>query len=163
MTERQGTNIRIDGVKETIKALGVFEPEVKKAMNKEIRKSLAQVRNVAKGKYPQGAWSVRLNNKKLLGSIAATAGGGGWTTSLKDTPPGTRAGVLEFIGSKYSGNDPQVSGLIKSLNARYGQPGRFLWSAWDQVGAKALEDIKAAVLKAERDLQASLDSAGEGY
>lgn len=158
------TNVRIDGVKQTIKALTEFEPELKKRMNKEIRKALTQTRNVAKGKYPGGAWSININNKKLLGSIAATAGGGTWgSKSLKELAPGTRAAILEFIGTKYSGNSPQVLGLISTMNARYGQPGRFLWSAWEQTGDQVLEDIKQAVKSAERDLQASLDSAGEGF
>lgn len=158
------TNIQIIGVKKTIKALGEFEPELKKRMNSEIRKALTQTRNVAKGKYPGGAWSININNKKLLGSIAATAGGGTWgTKSLSELAPGTRAAILEFIGTKYSGNRPQVVGLINTMNARYGSPGRFLWAAWEQTGDTVLKDIESAVLSAERDLQASLDAAGEGY
>ena len=61
------------------------------------------------------------------------------------------------------GATPQARGLIESLNRRYGQPGRFLWAAWDKTGKDVLDRIRTAMLEAERDLQATLDSAGEDY
>lgn len=162
----QGANVKIEGVKQTVTALKAFEPDLHKAMNKEIRAQLSRVRDRAKAKYPAGSWSINLNQKAILGRIAATAGGGGWSNpwrSLSKATPGTRSAVLEFIGSSYDGSDPSVRGLIETLNSRYGQPGRFLWSSWDELGGEVLENIKAAVEAAERDLQGKLDAAGEGY
>lgn len=159
----QGTNIRIDGVKQTVAALKAFEPDLLKAMNKEIRQSLAPVRQRAKGIYPGGAWSININSKKILGSIAASAGGGLDPNSWGNSGAGTKAAIFEFIGSRYMGKRPQVTGLIASLERRYGSPGRFLWQAWDEMGSGVLDNIEEAVRGAERDLQANLDSAGEGF
>lgn len=159
----QGTNVRIDGVKQTVAALKAFEPDLLKAMNKGIRQALAPIRARAKGIYPGGQWSINLNTKKILGSVSAAAGGGLNPQSWGGSAPGTKAAIFEFIGSRYSGKRPQVLGLIESLERRYGAPGRFLWAAWDESGDQALQDIEAAVKAAERDLQANLDAAGERY
>lgn len=155
------TAIGVTGIKQTIAALKAFEPELLKSLNKEIRQSMNIVRRAAMAKYPQGGWVVRVNNKKLLGSVGASGGkvAGRWG----DSSPGVKAAIFEFAGSRTAGATPQAQGLIKTLNARYGSPGRFLWSAWDEVGDQVLLNIRDAVQRAERDLQASLDSAGEGY
>lgn len=158
------TNVQIIGVKQTITALRAFEPDLLKAMNKEIRESLKPVRDRAKGKYPNGAWSININQKKILGSIAAASGGvGGLQKTWGESAPGIKAAIFEFAGSTQEGRTPQAAGLIKALTARYGQPGRFLWSAWDELGSGVLSNIEGSVRRAERDLQASLDSVGEGY
>lgn len=164
MSERQGTNIKIEGVKATIKALKEFEPDLQKAMNKEIRSALTMVREGAKSRYPKGAWSLRLNTKNILGTVIATGGGSNWDgKNWSDIAPGVRAAIFEFAGSVQGGRTPQARGLIDSLNRRYGTPGRFLWASWDANGRDVLDKIEAAVRSAERDLQANLDSAGEGY
>lgn len=162
-SRRDGTNIRITGVKQTILALKAFEPTLYKELNREIKSSLQTVKDRAKGKYPGGNWNVRVNNKNLLGTVVATsAGGGGWTR-WGDAPPGVKAAIFEFAGSSTAGETPQSAGLIKSLTARYGTPGRFLWAAWDEVGKSVLSEIEGSVHRAERDLQGRLDAAGEGF
>jgi hypothetical protein len=160
MTE---TNIRITGVRQTIAALKAFTPGVEKVLGEQIREALAATQRAAQGIYPRGSWVIGRNRKKLLGYIAARAGGGGGGKSWGAGPAGRRAGIFEFIGSSYGGDRPQVLSTIASLNSRYGQPGRFLWSAWDQTGKQVLDDIKVAVQGAERELQARLDSIGDVY
>lgn len=157
--ERVGSNIEIIGVGRTIRALATFEPEMHKALNAEIRESLNQVREGAKGRYPKGSWSVRLNKKKILGQIMASSGG---TRAPRwaDSAPGIRAAIFEFAGSVQRGRTPQARRMIESLNMRYGMPGRFLWDAWDETGANVLQDVKAAVKIAERELQKRVDGAG---
>lgn len=160
--DRVSSNIQIVGVKETIAALRAFEPDLAKAMNKQIRQILTQVRSAAQAKYSAGRWTIRVNQSKILGQISAAGGSvspAGWGAS----PGGVRAGIFEFLGTNYSGRRPQVLGAIASLNARYGTPGRFLWSAWDQVGKDVLSQIARVVAAAEQELQARLDAAGEGY
>lgn len=166
MAERVGTNVQINGVKQTVAALKAFEPDLLKGMNAEIKDSLKQVQEGAKSRYPKGAWSLRLNQRKILGTIIATGGGrgvNGRSGTWEALPGGVRAAIFEFAGKNQSGKTPQAQGLIKHLNDRYGSPGRFLWDSWDQKGGWVLDQIEAAVKKAERDLQASLDAAGEGY
>jgi hypothetical protein len=164
MMDRQNSNIQITGVKETARALKEFAPDLHKSMNKEIRKSLNVVKARAQSKYPKGSWKININQKRILGSIVATSGGGTSTgSSWSNAPDGVRAAIFEFAGSKTDGATPQAKGLIKSLNARYGTPGRFLWSAWDETGKQALSEIETAVRRAERDLQGRLDAIGEEF
>lgn len=160
---RTGTNVRITGVKQTIRALDAFEPEVKKALNKTIRRALNEVKRGAEMRYPNGAWQVRLNNRNLLGSITTRAGTARGAKSWGDADAGVKAAIFEFAGSVQEGRTPQARGLIKSLNLRYGQTGRFLWAAWDAEGQMALDTIRDAVYIAERELQAKLDAAGESF
>lgn len=164
MAQRVGTNIEIQGVKQTVRALKAFTPAVHRALNKEIKRSLEIVKQRALARYPKGEYNVRVNTKNLLGTVVAASGGagGGWKR-WDDAPGGVRAAIFEFAGSQGDGATPQAQGLIESLSRRYGQPGRFLWAAWDESGKQVLAEIKAAVLRAERDLQATLDLAGEDY
>lgn len=160
---RAGTNIEIRGVKQTIRAMKEFEPALYKRMNREIRGALQQVKDRARAKYPKGDWNVRVNQKNLLGTVVATSGGGSFNKSFGESSGGLRAAVFEFAGSTTSGATPQAKGMIESLTRRYGTPGRFLWAAWDESATSVLDQIESAVKSAERDLQAKLDSAGEGF
>lgn len=157
------TNIRIDGVKQTVAALKAFAPEIQKTMNVTIRAALNDVRTGAQARYPKGSWQININTKKILGSIAARSGGGRVAKRWEDSSPGVKAAIFEFAGKNQPGKTPQAQGLIKSLNARYGAPGRFLWDSWDTNGKDTLDTIANAVRKAERELQAKLDAAGEAY
>lgn len=163
--DRINANIQIDGVKSTIRALKEFEPGIRLRMNREIRRSLETVKGRALAKYPTGAYDIKITQKNMLGSIRAASGGATLSRSQRwgDAPPGIRAAIFEFAGSLDSGATPQAEGLIKHLNAKYGSPGRFLWAAWDESGRQVLEQIATAVKRAERDLQASLDAAGESF
>lgn len=155
--------IEVTGVRETIRALAAFEPEIKKTLNKTIRSALNQTRDAARARYPKGDWVVRITQKNLLGAIAARGGqGADPTKSWAALPGGARAAIFEFINQAPSGR-PQVEGLIDSLNRRYGSPGRFLWEAWDATGENVVDTIRDAVLQAEARLQAGLDAAGEAF
>jgi hypothetical protein len=155
------SNIRIDGVRATITALRDFEPEVKKVLDKEIRQALSIVREAAKSRYPKGSWVVGVNRKKLLGFIAT--GRGQKAARFSDSAPGVRAAIFEFAGRPGPGKTPQAKAMIASLTRRYGEPGRFMWDAFDTKGQAALGDIKKAVEKAEAELQRRLDANGVTY
>lgn len=159
--DRVSSNIQINGVKETVEALRAFEPELRKRLNKEIRAALNLVKHGAESRYPKGAWRIKISTKNILGSITTQAG-----TREKvwgNSSAGVRAAIFEFAGSVQEGRTPQAKAMIASLNARYGGTGRFLWDAWDDNARAVLTDIKLSVEAAERDLQASLDAAGESY
>lgn len=156
------TAIEVSGVGKTIRALEAFAPEIKDRLNKEIRKSLTSTKQRAQSKYPKGAYTIQINKKKILGSVTTQKGsvnGKRWG----EADAGARAAIFEFAGSNQDGRTPQARGLIESLNRRYGTTGRFLWSAWDETGKDVLENIRTAVLSAERDLQNKLDSIGESF
>jgi len=156
-----GTAIEIKGVKATTRALKEFAPELRKDLNRAIRRSLDQVKRGAEGRYPNGSWSIRINNKKILGSLGTM--GGRSSDSWADADPGVRAAIFEFAGSTGQGKSPQAQAMIESLNNRYGQPGRFLWDAWDDSGDLAKNQIRMAVKNAERQLQAKLTAMGEAF
>lgn len=159
---RTSTSIEVSGVKETTQALKVFTPEINKRLRREIRSALNDTKVLAQSKYPSGSWSIGFSNKKPLGFIQATAGrriDNNWGAS----DGGVKAAIFEFAGSTQSGRTPQAEGLIRSLNNRYGTTGRFLWASWDQSGKTVLEKIRTSMLEAERDLQATINSAGESY
>jgi hypothetical protein len=153
-------DLRVGGVKATITALRNLAPDVKREMDKEIRSVMNTIKAGAESRYPDGAWSVKLNAKRLFGSVEAIAGGERGS-SWRDSGPGVKASVFEFAGKYQAGKTPQAKAMIESLNARYGSPGRFLWDSWDDNKVKALAQIKDAVLRAERELQTRLDMAGD--
>lgn len=160
-SDKVGTSIEIEGVGKTIRALKEFTPDIHKDMNKAIRTALNWTKQAAIAKYPKGAYTVRINKKKILGSVA-TAGGAS-APSWNDAAPGVRAAIFEFAGSQQQGKSPQAQALIASLNSRYGTPGRFLWSAWDETGDQVTDSIRAVVKRAEARLQERLNAAGEGF
>lgn len=160
---RTGQAIEVTGIRGTVRALKAFTPEMHKALNKTIRTALNDVKAGAEGRYPKGAWVVRINTRNMLGSIRTAPGTVGDAKSWGETSPGVRAAIFEFAGKYQPGATPQAKAMIASLNARYGSPGRFLWDAWDDRGKAALDTIKQAVLTAERNLQAELDAAGESF
>lgn len=161
--DRVGANIQIQGVRQTVNALIAFEPALKDRLNDEIKVALRNVSDRARSKYPKGSWGVSVTRKKILGSVYARSGRRGDRWGDSSTAPGVRAAIFEFAGSRGEGTTPQARGMIRSLNERYGSPGRFLWSSWDELGRGVLLDIQMSVREAERDLQATLDRAGESY
>lgn len=156
-----GSNIQILHVKETITALKDFEPDLYKKLNTQIRRELNVIKNITKGKYPKGEWQVQINTKRILGSIRTRPGSSNPKQRWGEADPGVRASIFEFAGSRTMGETPQAAGLIDSLTRRYGQPGRFLWSAWDEKGKTAIANIERSVKAAERELQLRLDERGE--
>lgn len=155
------TSIEVQGVKQTVAALKAFTPDIHKALTKSIREALKFTQEVAKSKYPSGAWSIRINQKKVLGSI--TTASGAKAVRWGESSGGVRAAIFEFAGAVQSGKTPQAQALIASLNSRYGSTGRFLWAAWDETGNGVLESIRYEVLKAERQLQAHLEETGQAF
>lgn len=154
-----GLELEVDGVKSTIAALRNVTPDVKKRLDTTIRAALKWVESGAKSRYPKGAWSIRINQRALFGSIAARSGGER-ASSWSQSAPGVKAAVFEFAGKFQPGATPQASAMIESLNRRYGSPGRFLWSSWDSNSTAVLDTVREAVYQAERELDARLKAGG---
>lgn len=154
-------DLRVAGIKQTITALRNLAPDVKKEMDGEIREIMGTVKAGAESRYPKGSWTVKLNSRRLFGSVEATAGGDRDPNSWDKSGPGVKAAVFEFAGKYQPGQTPQAKAMIDSLNARYGSPGRFLWDSWDANKTRALAEIRDAVKRAEAKLQTQLDAAGD--
>ena len=75
---------------------------------------------------------------------------------------GRLSAILEFYG-KVGAKSDQARTCTATLNSRYGTPGRFLWSSWDEQKGSSVPRIEAAVREAEKQLQATLDAQGVSY
>jgi len=158
--------ISIKGLDQTVAALKAFEPDVLKAMNREIRGVVNVLRGAATGKYSAtgggAGYALRSSSRGKKVGMRVTAihstgsSGSAWSSE------GRLSAILEFYG-KAGSKSQQAQTCTATLNARYGQPGRFLWSSWDEQKGSAIPAIEAAVRKAETQLQATLDAQGIGY
>lgn len=156
--------IEIEGVAQTIRALKDFEPDLYKEMGKSIRKSMRLLRDTARRRRPEGDYrvSTRLTDKRgPKGSV--TAGVPGMTVdqylSQTSWTPEQRSVIFEFA---QSADRPGMKAAIRSFDQRFGTPGRFLWAAYDDIGAYVEDDIERAIRDAEATLQSNLDSGVYG-
>lgn len=149
--------IRIEGLEDTIAALRALEPDVLKRLNRTLRTAANKVASEAAGAGVSGhKMSYRVTNrqrgKKAGMSIIAAD---------RDTA------IFEFAGSLMRSRDggpitPQGAGMVRWLD-EFGKPGRFLWAAWDSQKVRFEADVSSAMAEAERELQAHLNAAGEGF
>lgn len=61
--------------------------------------------------------------------------------------------ILELAGRGSRGKTPQGQSLIKTLDARYGAPGRFMWDAYDFLQPEIHAEFAAAASEVEAELQ----------
>jgi len=158
--------IAINGLDQTVAALKAFEPDLLKSMNREIRGIVNVLKGAAEAKYSAtgggAGYAIRSSSRgkkvgmRVMAINSTGSSGSAWSTE------GRLSAILEFYG-KAGSKSQQAQTCTATLNARYGAPGRFLWSAWDEQKGSAVPAIEAAVHKAETQLQASLDAQGIGY
>lgn len=161
-----GVGIMCRGVSRTTRALEAFAKDtIYREFNLTVRDAMREVADGAAARYPKGKWGVGRSRKRMLGYVFAARSGtrAGAKTRWADLPPGTRASIFEFAGHDQDGRSPGARGLIKHLNAEYGKTGRFLWDSWDEHGPGVIAEIRDAFIRAEADLQAQLDAAGEEW
>ena len=151
------SEIRLEGLEETLAALRALEPDVLKRLQKTIRGSLDKVKRAASGSGPSGhpmRYTTRTSTRGKRAGMRLVA-------RDKETA------IFEFAGAKglsRSGGaiTPQGAAMVKWLEG-FGKPGRFLWQAWDQHKDVFERELKAAMADAEHELQAHLDAAGEAF
>ena len=151
------SEIRVTGIEDTIAALRKLEPDVLKAMQKEIRQALSKVKAAAAGSPPPPA----------LGSYVIRASARGKKTGMRLIATDKYSAIFEFAGTRMRSRDggpitPQGAAMVRWLDG-FGKPGRFLWAAWDAHKGEFEAELKAAIAKAEAELHASLDRAGEAF
>lgn len=149
----EGLDIQIDGAsfRKTMHTLDLFAPELRKDLVKELRGIASSLKSGAAGRFPvgrtgqgQGGFksSVRVRGDDVSGSVFNM----------------TRQGqILEFVGSASSGSTTQGQSLIRSLTAKYGPPGRFMWEEYDSRNVP--NEVDAVIANAERKLQGDLNRA----
>lgn len=151
--------VRVEGLKETMAALKAFEPEIYKALRKQIREELKRLASGASSRYGGNyAVSIRDTGKRAGGAVYARMPA---RSSMNDwSAPATRAVIMEFAKN---GKTPQAQGMIDFFQSYFGSPGRFLWAEWDEVKSDVMTNIEGAIRDAERTLQERLDAAGVSY
>lgn len=149
------TGVRIDtyGFGDTLLALSSFDQDMSKRVLRDLRQGALLVSRTARANAPrgktgqmQGGYRTRTKTRGTLNIVQA----------VNLTPQGN---ILEFAGSTSSGSCPQGRSLIRNLTAEYGQPGRFLWEAWDDLETRIRADVDRTIADAEADLQAALSGA----
>lgn len=139
-----------DGFRKTMHALDLFAPDLRKRLLKDLRTIAAGVRKDAAAAFP-----VRSGAGKTGFKSSVRNRGDDVSASVFNKTPQSQ--ILEFAGSKSSGSTPQGQSLIRNLTTEYGEPGRFMWAAYD--GRDVEGDVDAAIAAAEAALQGDLEKA----
>jgi hypothetical protein len=149
-----GVEMEITGMKETLQALSLVDPEMYKQFRKRLGLIGKTIAGTAQRKAPsrtgqmRGGYTARLRDRGRVSLV---------TASNK-----TRQGaILEFAGSRSAGKPGQGASLVASLTRDYGKTGRFLWDAHDLLEPWIESQFLEAAEQAERDLQAALDKTGK--
>ena len=167
------------------KLLKEFDPELRKAMDKEIRDSLKPLARRAQGIVPSAPLSnwtkppEHPGDKSWKGyrvwdpenvrkGIVVRQGGkrkrGSSTVSMWRFANRNSAGsIYELAGRASSGKTPQGRAFIRNLNAAQGKASRLIWRVWSKENAenKIENHVFKTVNEYERKLQDGLDLAGE--
>jgi hypothetical protein len=161
------------------KELKAFSPELRRAMDREIRSNLTPIATLAKGYVPANVmrnwrktdnpnaeWGPRIgfDQSEVKKGIAVRQGGkrarGNATQSAWRIVNRSGAGVIyELAGSKSDGsgfNGRQFVENIRNVGGK--KTSRLIWRAWDESRGeeRITDDIKTIVAKYEAILQQSL-------
>jgi hypothetical protein len=167
------------------KLLKEFDPELRKAMDKEIRDSLKPLASKARGLVPiaplsnwtrppehvsDDSWKgYRVwDPENVRKGIVIRQGGkrfrGRATISMWRFANRNAAGSIYELAGRRGGKTPQGRAFIRNLNNAGGKASRLIWHVWDQENAegKIEKNVFKTVNEYERKLQEGLDMAGNG-
>lgn len=180
------TTVVFYGYNEFKKLLKEFDPELRKAMDKEIRDSLKPLANKARTLVPAAPLSNWTKPPEHAGDrswkgyrvwdpenvrkgIVIRQGGkrfqGRATVSMWRFANRNAAGsIFELAGRASQGKTPQGRAFIRNLNANAGKASRLIWRVWDEENAeKKIENhVFKMVNEYESRLQQGLNIAGDG-
>jgi hypothetical protein len=158
--------IVVEGLEPLRAALKEFEPKLLKTMDREIRAVARGVTSKADANWTRTGstpiYKIRSSSRGKRVGVRILIPGGASHASNDWSEPSVLGAILEFFG-KVGTKTAQAASCLQTLNERYGEPGRFLWSAWDDSKDFAMDAIEASVRRAERDLQSELDRRGVSY
>lgn len=168
------------------KLLKEFDPELRKAMDREIRDSLKPLAKQAQSLVPAAPlrnWTLNPQNPSDKGwkgyrvwdpenvrkGIVIRQGGkrfrGRATVSMWRFANRNAAGsIYELAGRASGGKTPQGRAFIRNLNAKSGRASRLIWRVWDDENAegKIERHVFKTVNEYEAKLQQGLNMAGDG-
>lgn len=134
--------VDVDNLEEIRQGLNDFDPRVRLALDRTIRRSLQSVAGEAAATLHDGPGGgrrqYRVERRK-----------GGYRLINRDRG----ATISEFAGARNpQGLTPRGRTLIQTLNEAYGPPGRIAWAAWDRRREQVDREVVAAIAAAEREL-----------
>lgn len=178
--------IKIDsslkGYNDFKKRLKEFDPELRRAMDREIRAVLKPVATKAQSYVPErplSGWrlgsdrvgtarmpdwdqgEVRKNIKVRQGGKRSR--GNATQSAWKISNLSAAGSVLELAGKVKTGNPPMGHVFIKALTLYHGKASRLIWRAWDEAGgekkitAEVFGIVELYESKLERELKSAKD------
>jgi len=134
-------NIEVKNLAAAIKALGKFDPELRKQIIKDMKGAATPMVADARGRVPEiplsnwGTWRGGYNPAVVRRRTNVAVRTGAVRGATRDTIPiltlrsVDAAGVIfDMAGRRSSGNSPQGAAMIRQLNT-FGQASRTLWPA----------------------------------
>lgn len=158
-TVRENGKTYIYGVDETMKVLKSVDKDLAKELNKKFVAAGRIVANAARPRYPRRTGAARRSVRVYQGGRNIRRGGGVGMRNRRTVrlagfrvEQQSRGGsIIEFAAQ--SRGSARGKTLAKTLNAKYGSPGRFLWQAMDENKA----EVSALSNQAVRDAEAKLN------
>jgi hypothetical protein len=154
------STVEVLGVNQTRTLLARFEPDLLKRMNADLDVITRKLREGAQRNFERTgatgtAYRTRTRTRVAGFSKGVTTTPGSVARGEKwSSEPGVLARVFELangVRNAMPQNAQRVRSLIATLNARYGQPGRFLWQEWDEQKAESLAAVKLTVEQVEAE------------
>ena len=152
--------VQTKGLVETRALLKEFAPDLLKRLNVRVGLVARNLRDAADSAFSftgvgGGAYRIKTRSRvnKVSVSVIAKAGGVSAGERWSDQP-GVLASIFELangVRDSQPQNVKRTQSLIATLNAKYGGPGRFLWSSWDDQKAASLASIDAEIRAVEAE------------
>lgn len=151
-----GADVEVVGLLETRGLLAKFEPDLLKRLDatltvvaKELQTGAQQ--NLAVTGMADRAYRIRSRNRIHGFSKGVTTVSGAVASNEKwSSEPGVLARVFEFaknVRDAQPQNVARTRSMLDTLRAKYGEPGRFLWTEWDIIKGPSMatvhEEIRA--------------------
>lgn len=144
-----GNVVNVIGLESTQRVLKAIDPQLVKAMDREIRGAVNKIRTTSRSLAPARTGALR------RGIVTRKGNARGRSSVAWQVRSNTKqGGILEFAAQ---GHTKRGRALVATLNERYGAPGRFVWEAWDRDKSAVYTSMKATILTAEDVIQRRLD------
>lgn len=145
-----GIDITLTGVGAAARAMRAYDRNLSERMVRDLRRPAMAIAANARGRYPVVSGASRRGIRVKLERQSRSP------FQLKIQQKARGGSIIEFAATPRT---DQGRSLVATLDARYGAPGRIMWAAWDAKKTQFEDDIKAAVLRVDREIQAALDQA----
>lgn len=164
---QKGSAPRVEGGAATLKALRQFNPKLRRATDRKIRRAADPLRRAVQARLPGVALSGWTTGRYAYAGSSARAGVkvriGGKGRRSKTTWPlvtlqqrDAGGSVFDMAGRRSRGRTPQGVAFIANLNARFGTASRSMWPAAEQNLGPVRAQVVAAIDEASKQVNVQL-------